>query len=81
MRVYLDDLALLVHGASISRGDEVLERDDDDTGWGRERRKVDPLVLVGSGKRWEKTVSVMPGICGRQTRGWARLGRWIADSQ
>ena len=31
MRVYLDDLPLLIHSASISRGGEVFEKDDGDT--------------------------------------------------
>lgn len=92
MRVYLDDLPLLIHGASISRGDEVFERDDDDTRWDRgERRKVHPLVLVasvwlhakgkrerrGSGQRGSCRGSVVDGGHGR--RGLAGLGRWISS--
>jgi len=84
MRVYLDDLALLIHSASISRGDEVLERGDDDTGWGRgERGEVDSLVLVcsvvwhGKGQRVTCRGSVVDS--GHSRRGWARLGRWTSS--
>ena len=84
MRVYLDDLPLLIHGASISRGDEVFERDDDDTRWDRgERRKVRPLVLVGSiwlhakGERERRgwTARVMSRICGRRRTQQTGIGR------
>ena len=75
MRIYLNDLPLLIHGASISHRDEVFERDGDDTQWDRgEWRKVHPLVLVGSiwlhakGERERRgwTARVMSRICGQQ---------------
>ena len=86
MRVYLDDLALLIHSASISRGDEVLERGDDDTGWGRgERGEVDSLVLVcsvvwhGKGQRVTCRGSVVDS--GHSRRGMGQIRKVDVESR